>query len=192
MGGGESMIFLLCHVYLKLSSWTILQSHHLEQGFQLCHLLWNTCHLCIFDSSHPNECEVISHCDLIYISLMISEVEYFSNTYWPFIYHFWKNDSSSLFPIFNWVVWFCCCWVIGVTMDTSLGKLREMVRDREDWCAVVHGVKKSWTWLSDLTTIILASPFSGIPSWFYSGLGVAASQLGTRILMEGFWSIYSG
>ena len=30
-------------------------------------------------------------------------------------------------------------------MDTSLGKLREMVRDREDWCAVVHGVKKSWT-----------------------------------------------
>lgn len=79
-GGGESMIFLLCHVDLELSSQTVLQSHHLEQGFQFLHLLGDTCLLCIFDSSHPNECDVISHCDLIYTSLMISEVEYFSNT----------------------------------------------------------------------------------------------------------------
>ena len=74
------MIFLLCLVDLELSSQTVLQSHHLEQGFQFLHLLGDTCLLCIFDSSHPNECDVISHCDLIYTSLMISEVEYFSNT----------------------------------------------------------------------------------------------------------------
>ena len=30
-------------------------------------------------------------------------------------------------------------------MDMNLGKLQEMVRDREAWCAVVHGVWKSWT-----------------------------------------------
>ena len=58
-------------------------------------------------------------------------------------------------------------WLDGITdsMDMSLSKLQEMVKDREAWCAAVHGVAKSWTRLNNNNRI--TSPDSGEdePDW---------------------------
>ena len=46
-------------------------------------------------------------------------------------------------------------WLDGITdsANTNLGKLQEMVRDKEAWHAPIHGVVKNWTQLGDWTTV---------------------------------------
>ena len=65
-------------------------------------------------------------------------------------------------------------WLDGITnsLDMSLSKLQELVMDREAWRAMVHGVTKSWTWLSDWTELmssLVKSLFSSFAHFFLLG-----------------------